>query len=40
MPRLEGNRSNTGVNVIVLLLVLLAILAVLDYTNVLDLGII
>lgn len=40
MPRLEGNRPNTGLNVVVLLLIILVVLAVLDYTNVLNLGVI
>ena len=41
MPRLEGERSGGGLLTIILIVIaVLAVLLILDYTNILDLGII
>ncbi|WP_276522246.1 hypothetical protein [Kallotenue papyrolyticum] len=37
MPRLEGERSNTGRRLILLFIVMIVVLAVLEYTGVLNL---
>ena len=37
MPRLEGRRSNSGLYIILLIVLLLAILLVLEFTGTIDL---
>ncbi len=37
MPRLEGRRSNSGLYIVLMIVLLLAILLVLEFTGVIDL---
>ena len=37
MPRLEGKRSNTGVYIVLLIVVLLVVLVALEYGGIMDL---